>query len=70
MPEVPLGVPIVFGVNYADAPGVPRPDESELAALLSRHREVVGALFDAFLGGLGDAEPFPYDSGPLYRMER
>ncbi len=66
--EMPYAL-VGYGVNLAPGPGVAETPPQELAALLDRHREVVGRLFEAFLEALPAGARPPLDTGTLYRIE-
>ena len=66
--ELPYAL-VGYGVNLAPGPGVEETPPQELAALLGRHREVVGRLFEALLESLPAGVRPPLDTGVLYRIE-
>ena len=65
--ELPYAL-VGFGVNTTPGSGAAPTAPEELTDLLSRHREVVGRLFAAFLAGLPAALRPPRDTGAVYRL--
>ena len=66
--ELPYAL-VGYGVNFAPGPGAPETTPEEMAALLARHRDVVGRLLEAFLRALPAGTRPPCDTGAVYRME-
>ncbi len=66
-----LGIPyalVGFGVNHVTGLGLPPTPDADMARLLARHAEVVGALVAAFLAELPADATFPLDTGSVFRI--
>ena len=67
-----LGLPyalVGFGVNHVTGLNLPATGDADLARLLARHAEVIGALVAAFLAELPADAAFPLDTGSVFRIE-